>query len=128
MLVESFVMPARFLSRLALLAVLLLACAPSSYADGAKLGFAITVDGDGFVLNPVVTKVRVTSVEKGSLAASAGMVAGDEILQIEGHPVAGKRARELQPYMAFGPGETRILHLRHASGEEYDARLTKPKE
>lgn len=107
--------------------ILLAISAPLLYADGPKIGFSINVEGDGFFLNPVVTKIRIDKVEKASLAESAGILAGDEILQIEGQPVVGKRARDLEGFIQFGPGETRTLRLKHANGEQFVARLTKPK-
>ena len=55
------------------------------------------------------------------------MRAGDLIIQIEGQPVAGRRARELQPFMKLNPGETRTLRLKHADGTKADVRITKPK-
>lgn len=108
-------------------AVLMLALVSTGRADGPKLGFAISVEGDGFILNPLVTKITVASVEKASLAEGAGVVAGDEIIQIEGQPVIGRRAKELQKYLVFGAGETRTLRVKHVNGEQVDARLTKPK-
>ena len=93
-----------------------------------KLGFVTQVEGEGFFLNPIVTKILVTEVTKGSLAEAAGMKAGDQIIQIEGQSIAGKRATELRPFMKLNPGETRKLRLRHTDGTEADARITKPKE
>jgi C-terminal processing protease CtpA/Prc len=99
-----------------------------SQAVEAKVGIAITVEGEGFFLNPIVSKIRVKEVEKPSLAEAAGIVAGDEIIQIDGQPVAGKRALDLKAYMKFNPGETRTLRLKHENGDQFDARITKPKE
>ena len=95
----------RMISKIAIIAILLAALAHPCYADGPRLGFSIRVEGDGLFLNPLVTKIVVTEVEKSSLVAGAGIVAGDEIMQIEGQTVVGKRARDLQPYMHINPGE-----------------------
>jgi C-terminal processing protease CtpA/Prc len=86
------------------------------------------VEGEGFFLNPIVTKVLVTEVTKGSLAEAAGMRVGDQIIQVEGQTIAGKRALALQPFMKLSPGETRTMRLKHADGTEAEARITKPKE
>lgn len=110
------------------LAAATLACALPALAASPKIGIAVLVEGDGFFLNPVITKVRMANVEKGSIAEAAGIVAGDEIEQIEGRSIGGKRASELRPYMTLNPGETRTLRLRHANGEPFDARLTRPPE
>lgn len=114
-------------TRIAVALMLLVAFAHPSHAADQKLGFVTQVEGEGFFLNPLVKKILVTEVIKGSLAEAAGMKAGDQIIQIEGQSVAGRRARELQPFMKLNPGETRTLRLKHADGTEIDARITKPK-
>jgi C-terminal processing protease CtpA/Prc len=107
--------------------MLVLVLASPSYAGRPKLGFEVSVEGGGFFLNPVVTKLLVTDVEKASLAEVAGMKAGDIILKIQGQDVAGRRASELRAWMDFNPGETRSLRVRHPDGTEFDARFTYPK-
>jgi C-terminal processing protease CtpA/Prc len=104
----------------------LLFAQPSQAAD-QKLGIVTQVEGEGFFLNPVVKKILVTEVTKGSLAEAAGVRAGDQIIQIEKQNVAGRRAMELVPFLKLKPGETRTLRLKHADGTEADARITKPK-
>ena len=51
---------------------LLLLFAQSSQAADQKLGIVTQVEGEGFFLNPVVTKILVTEVTKASLAEAAG--------------------------------------------------------
>jgi C-terminal processing protease CtpA/Prc len=85
------------------------------------------LEGEGFFLNPIVKKLLVTEVSKGSVAEAAGMKLGDEIIQIEGQTVTGRRARELQPFIKWNPGETRTVRLKHSDGTEIDFRITKPK-
>ena len=114
-------------TRIALVSILLLAIVDPIHAAEAKLGFAVRLEGEGFFLNPLVTRLLVTEVTKGSVAEAAGMRAGDQILQVEGQSVTGRRARELEPLMKLNPGEMRRLRLRHADGTEVDARITKPK-
>lgn len=120
-------MLARLATRIAVSFALVLVFACPSDAASPKLGFAVSVEGEGFFLNPLVTKILVTEVKKASLAEAAGMRAGDKIIRIEGQSVIGRRARELQPLMNFKPGETRTLRLQHADGTEFDARFTNPK-
>jgi C-terminal processing protease CtpA/Prc len=120
-------MPTRIVARIAVVFMLLFVSAHPSRAADQKLGFVTQVEGEGFFLNPLVTKILVTEVTKGSLADAAGMRPGDQIIQIEGQSVAGRRARELQPFMKLNPGETRTLRLKRADGTEVDARITKPK-
>src|SRR5438105_13191301 len=107
---------ARIATRIAVFSAMLFILACPSYADGPKLGFAVSVEGEGFFLNPVVTKILVTEVKKASLAEAAGMKTGDQIIQIEGQSIVGRRARELQPFMKLNLGETRTYRLSHADG------------
>jgi S1-C subfamily serine protease len=113
--------------RIAIVVIGLLVFVPLSQAAEAKLGFSIRLEGEGFFLNPVVKRLFVEEVTKGSLAEAAGVRAGDEIMKIEGQDVAGKRALSLQGYMKLNPGATRTLRLKHADGTEVEARITKPK-
>ena len=120
-------MPAQITTRIAVAFILLLVFVHPSHAAGQKLGFAVDVEGEGFFLNPVVTKILVTEVKKASLAEAAGMRTGDIIIKIQGQSVVGRRAWELRSLMNFNPGETRTLRLQHADGTEFDARFTNPK-
>ena len=120
-------MPAQIAIRIAVASLLLLVFVHPTQGAEAKLGFAVQMEGEGVFLNPLVKKLLVTEVTKGSLAEAAGMKAGDQIIQIEGQSVAGRRARELQPLMKLNPGEPRRLRLKHTDGTEVDARITKPK-
>jgi S1-C subfamily serine protease len=113
--------------RIAIIFMGLIVFAPLSQAADVKLGLSVRVEGEGFFLNPVVEKLFVEEVTKGSLAEAAGVRAGDEIIKIEGQIVAGKRALALQGYLRLNPGETRTLRLKHADGTEIEARITKPK-
>jgi C-terminal processing protease CtpA/Prc len=115
-------------TRIAIVFVGLVVFAPLSQAAEVKLGFSVRLEGEGFFLNPVVKKLFVEEVTKGSLAEAAGVRAGDEIIKIEGQVVAGKRALALQGFMKLNPGETRTLRLKHADGTEVEARITKPKQ
>ena len=87
------------------------------------LGFAIDVDGDGFFLNPTLKTVTIKSVVPGRPAATAGIKPGDQIVEVEGRPVIGAKARDLQPLMKKNVGETLALRLRKPSGELYTVSL-----
>jgi C-terminal processing protease CtpA/Prc len=112
---------------LAVVVTLLVVGAASTQAAEQKLGFSVNVEGEGFFLNPVVTKIVVDEVVKGSLAEAAGIRKGDQIVKIDGEDVVGKRALGLQKFMTLGLGETRTFRIKHADGTEADARITKPK-
>jgi len=120
-------MRAQNATRIAAAFMLLLVFAHPSHAAEQKLGLVTQVEGEGFFLNPVVTKILVTEVASGSLAEAAGIKAGDQIIQIDGETIAGKRALELRRFMKLNPGETRKFRLKHADGTEADVRITKPK-
>lgn len=107
--------------------ILLLFLVAPIHAAEQRIGFAVDVTGEGFFLNPTVKTLIVTEVIKGSLAEAAGMKVGDQIIQIEGQNVAGRRAWELRPFMKLNPGETRTLRLKHKDGTEVDARIKMPK-
>ena len=111
-------------SRALLLALMMAGAAHS--ADG-KIGMTLEVDTDGPFWNPVVNRLKVKAVDKASLAEAAGIAAGDEIVQIEGKAVAGRLVQDLKEYLKFSPGETRTLCLKHTSGDQFDARITRPK-
>ena len=113
--------------RIAVAVVLLLLFVAPSQATAGKLGFAIDLEGEGFFLNPLVKKLSVTEVSKGSVAEAAGMKTGDQILQIDGQNVAGKRALELRSFMKLDPGATRTLRVKHSDGTEAEVRITMPK-
>jgi C-terminal processing protease CtpA/Prc len=83
------------------------------------LGFAIDVDGEGFFLNPTLKTVTIKSVVPGRPAATAGIKPGDQIVEVEGKPVLGAKARDLQPLMKKNVGETLVLRLRKPSGDLY---------
>ena len=113
--------------RIAVTVILLFALAHPTHAAEQKLGLVTQVEGEGFFLNPLVTKILVTEVTNGSLAEAAGVKAGDQIIQIDGETIAGKRALDLRRFLKLNPGETRKFRLKHADGTEADVRITKPK-
>ncbi len=88
-----------------------------------SFGFSIDVDGEGFFLNPTLKSVTIKSVVPGRPAFDAGIKAGDQVLQVEGKPVAGAKARDLEPHMKKNVGEKLNLRLRRPSGEVYSVTL-----
>lgn len=106
--------PLRAIATAALLAAVstLAAAAGSGY-----LGIGLAVSGEGFFLNPTIRSVKVQKVSAGSPAAQAGIAEGDEIVEVEGRPVVGAKARDLQPYIERKVGETVRLTVRKPGGE-----------
>jgi C-terminal processing protease CtpA/Prc len=88
------------------------------------MGFSMKVETEGFFLNPTLKSVHVDRVLPGSPAARAGMTAGDEIVQVEGHTVVGAKAMELKPYMQREVGEMTHLLIRKPNGSESAVTLT----
>jgi C-terminal processing protease CtpA/Prc len=85
-------------------------------------GFAIEVDGSG-LLNPTVRSARITKIVPASPAGRAGIATGDELISVEGHAVAGAKARELQPIMQKQVGQSLHLRLKRPTGTEYGVTL-----
>lgn len=96
-----------------------LAFAPALLFAGEKgyLGFAVSVEGEGFFMNPTLKSVKVAKVVPGSPADKAGINVGDQIVEVEGRVVAGSKAGDLKPYMEREVGQTVRLGVRKPSGE-----------
>jgi S1-C subfamily serine protease len=93
-------------------------------ADKGTFGFSISVDVEGFSFNPVLKTVEIDEVKAGSPAELAGLVKGDQFIEIEGHVVAGAKAFDLKPYLSRNAGETVNFKVRKASGEIVAVALT----
>jgi len=117
----------KFIRSIVLASVVLFCLTAVALAAEGTIGFAVDLEAEGFFLNPLVKKLVVSSVTKGSIAEAAGMKQGDVILKVDGQNVAGQRALSLRPLMKLNPGETRTLRLKHTDGTESDARITKQK-
>lgn len=106
------------ISRRTALSTALLGLAPVAGADEPKgtFGFAAAVDVDG-VFSPSLKSASVASVQAGLPAALAGVVAGDEIVEVEGEKVAGAKASAMADRMRKRPGEKVTLKLRRAAGD-----------
>ncbi|WP_213876887.1 sigma E protease regulator RseP [Pseudomonas sp. dw_358] len=67
----------------------------------------------------------IGTVEAGSLAASAGLVGGEEIIAVDGEPTVGWSAVNLQLVRRLGESGSLLFSVRdQASGAESDKRLT----
>ena len=102
---------------------LLLMTATFAADERGALGFGIEVDGSGFFLNPTIESVTVTSIATPSPAASAGIAIKDRIIEADGHPVVGAKARDLEPLLKKKVGEIIRLRLRRPNGDEYAVTL-----
>lgn len=93
-----------------------LASAAATAGDRGYFGFAISVDAEGFFLNPTLNAVRIEKVTPDSPASKAGLDAGDLIVEIEGKTVAGAKAKDLQPFLEREVGQTTRLVVKKPSG------------
>lgn len=113
------------------LAFLFALTAPLGYAapERGYFGLSVSIDAEG-LFSPVLRSVAVKEVRPLSPAAQAGIVAGDQVIEVEGRAVAGAKAKELEPVMAKAVGESLRLKLKRPNGEAYDVTLiaaAKPK-
>lgn len=96
---------------------LLLLAAPAWAAESGYFGLSVSVDGEGFFLNPTLKTIRIEKVVPNSPAAKAGITPGDFLIEIEGHPVPGTKADVLKPYMQREVGQSTRLLVKKTSGE-----------
>ena len=101
----------------AALSATLLTAVPALAADGF-IGISVSVDGEGFFLNPTLKSAKVAKVTPQSPAQQAGITEGDLILEVEGRKVAGAKASELKPYLDREVGQSVRFLLKKTSGEE----------
>jgi C-terminal processing protease CtpA/Prc len=87
-------------------------------------GLAMSIDIQGTVLNPTLNTITIQSVAPHSPAASAGLVSGDLILEIEGIVVAGAKPEPIKVAMQKAVGESLRLKLKHGSDAPRDVSLT----
>jgi C-terminal processing protease CtpA/Prc len=97
--------------------VLFMLAASASAADQGYFGIGVSVDADGFFLNPTVKSIKVDKVTPNSPAAKAGVSPGDLLVEIEGHPVPGTKADVLKPYMQREVGQSTRFLVKKTSGE-----------
>jgi len=86
--------------------------------DRGRLGFTVYVEVDGSVLKPILKSVWVQEIEPGSPAEAGGLKVEDQILQVQGKPLAGANAREVASMVQVPPGQTLRLVVRSSDGAE----------
>ena len=80
----------------------------------------MAVETESFSLNPLNPTLKSASVSKvmpNSPAEVAGLVTGDQIVEIEGRSVAGAKAKDFKPFLSKNIGETVNLKVKRSSGE-----------
>src|SRR5262245_55790401 len=91
---------------LAMAAVVLLALPHAADAEmrRGRLGFTVYVQVDGSYAKPVLKSVHVQEIEPGSPAEAGGLKVDDEIVQVQGVPLAGANARDVAAMVQVPPG------------------------
>ena len=119
-------------------AVLLLASMfllSTSYAwERGGYGLKVKVDGDinSDHKNPLLTAMKIEAVEPNSPGARAGIVVGDQIIEVAGLAVFSRRASEIIPLMQKDVGQSIEVKIRREDGTVFKvtmvaAPLTNPK-
>ena len=107
----------QFRSFAALLA-LMLSLSPAVWAgEKGYFGFALNISSEGMFWNPTLLSVKIATVSPKSPAAEAGIVTGDEILEVAGKPVPGAKGNELKAHVQKDIGQSLELKLRRANGD-----------
>jgi C-terminal processing protease CtpA/Prc len=76
-----------------------------------------------------IASVAVANADEGyfgltvNVDGTAGIVAGDEILEVEGHVFPGSKADAIAPLMEKAVGQPLTLKLRRSSGVVYSVAL-----
>lgn len=102
----------------AALTALLLAFSSSAWAgERGYFGFAFSLDAEGAFWNPTIRAAKIAKVSANSPAALAGIVVGDEVIEVAGKVVAGAKGKDMQAQIEKDIGESVQIKLRHANGD-----------
>lgn len=106
----------------AFLLTLLTGVASIAHAASEKgwFGFGLTVEADGLFFNPTLRVVKINSVVPSSPAASAGLLVGDLVLEVQGILVAGSKANTLKAASRRSVGETLRIQVKSGAAEPYE--------
>jgi S1-C subfamily serine protease len=95
-----------------------LACVPAlarPTKDKGWFGFAVSLDVEGFSLNPTVRTAKIDSVVPTSPADIGGLLVGDLIVEAQGITVAGAKADTLKVAVQRAVGETLQMTIKRGS-------------
>jgi C-terminal processing protease CtpA/Prc len=111
--------PTRHLHTLTLLALLSTALLASAADDKNKGWFGLTVSAavEGTSFNPALQSITIAKVMPSSPAAAAGLVAGDQIVEIQGMTIPGATAKEVRGAMHQNVGASLHLTVKHGAAE-----------
>ena len=101
----------------ALTAFLLALCASAWASERGYFGFGFSLDAEGMFWNPTLRSVKIEKVAPKSPAALAGILVGDDVIEVAGKVVAGAKGNDIKGYIEKDVGESVQLKVRHANGE-----------
>jgi len=105
-------------------ALLLLGTACGALAgERGFFGLSLAVELDGPATSPILRELKVVKVLTASPAANAGIQRGDLIVEVEGRPVAGAKAFDLQPLMQREVGQPLRLRVQRGTAEPFSVTL-----
>ena len=101
----------------ATLTVLLLAFSASAWAgERGYFGFGFSLDAEGAFWNPTIRAAKIAKVSPKSPADLAGIVVGDEVIEVAGKVVSGAKGKDIQALIEKDVGESVQMKVRHANG------------
>ncbi|MBI3526139.1 MAG: PDZ domain-containing protein [Betaproteobacteria bacterium] len=109
-----------------LLALLLFAAMSLANAGSERgwFGVGFNIEGEGVFWDPTLQSITIETVIPGSPSAAAGLAKGDEVLEIEGRPIAGRKGKEVRAVLqSKAPGDKLIVKLKRPNGDLYIATL-----
>ena len=110
--------------RIALFAALCALSLTALAAPPGAFGMSLNLKASGWFLNPTIDSLTIDAVTPNRPAANAHIAPGDEVLEMDGHVVAGAKANDLKPLLHKSVGETLRLKLKRKTGEIYSVILT----
>ena len=103
---------------LATLTALLLALSVSAWAgERGYFGFAFSLDAEGAFWNPTIRSAKIAKISPKSPAELAGLVVGDEVIEVAGKTVAGAKGKDMQAHIEKDIGDSVQMKVRHTNGE-----------
>lgn len=93
--------------------------------EPGAFGMKLKVDGDinSDRNNPLLTSMKVESVEPNSPGERAGIAVGDEIIEVAGLAIFSRRASEILPLTRKQAGESITVKVKRSDGSVFEATM-----
>ena len=99
-----------------------------SNSGGGWFGLTAGVKTEGAFWDPSPVSITTEAVTPGSLAAAQHVTKGDEVLEIQGQNIAGRKGADVKAILeSKSPGDTLVVRFKRPSGETYVAMLVAAK-